>query len=457
MADILSKVETVVLVMFENRSFDHLLGHLRFEGIKPAIDGLQKPLTDFASVYKGDLYPAYPLEKDGQLQYDLPHEWNFVTTQLAQSSVTGQFNMNGFVDAYIQANNATPNPQMEPMAFYPSNLVPMSSFLAQNFCMCERWFASLPSSTQPNRTMAFCGESAIFETKNQLIGANSNIFDWMDHNKIRWRVYHDGLSFFVLYPDLWKYVLSGNFRDYSSLDYDMKNEPSATAPQVILIEPNYQDSPRFDGPHPNDNHAPLAIGWGEDFLKRTYQSVTANAEKWNNTVMVVYYDEHGGFYDHVQPPLIPYQTTGNPAHSFDSLGVRIPGLIASPFVEKGSVCDAIFDHTSVLQFLAEKFTPGTPYSASVEQRSNHGKDIKSISVALTNETSWPAPVAPDLGIDFVSNDEDTISNAPTPNEPMRQVFEQAAFKLLAEQFELATAKYPGLQKWASDVNAARKK
>jgi phospholipase C len=452
MADALNDIKTVVLLMFENRSFDHLLGHLSYQGINPAIDGFKDPLSQYENLYQGDVYNPYRLLNDGTLSFDLPHEYDYVDIQLAKSGVTQRFMMSGFVDAYARATGVNPNPQTDPMGFFGSDLVPISSFLANTFCACERWFSSLPTSTQPNRTIAFTGDSSIFETKNQLIDINDSLFDWMNRAGVNWRVYHDGFSFFSLYPKLWKYVLSDKFRDYEDLHRDMLNERLEDTPQVIIVEPSYQDGPHIGPDHPNDNHAPLAIGWGEDFLRRTYQSITANAEKWGNTLMVVYYDEHGGFYDHVSPPLIPYQTMGNTPHVFNSLGPRIPGIIISPFVKRQSVSNAILDHTSVLQFLAEKFTPGTPYSSSVSQRS--GKGISSISVALANEPVLSTPAPPSQGLSVSSVIGDSIAKPPT--QAMGQAFELSARQLLQAEPDAVSAKFPELLQWRDAVDQARK-
>ena len=141
--------------------------------------------------------------------------------------------------------------------------------------------------------MAFMGDSRIHSTHAGLIKIDKNIFDWMDQNNIRWKVYHDGLSFFALYPSLWSNVLGSNFKDYECFHYDMINEPVGSSPEVIIVEPSYQDAPHIGSDRPNDNHAPLTIGCGEEFLRRTYQSVIANKEKWESTVFIVYYDEHG--------------------------------------------------------------------------------------------------------------------------------------------------------------------
>jgi phospholipase C len=451
MADLLSQINTIVLLMFENRSFDHMLGHLSFENKQPKAEGLKEPLTQYVNVYEGDEYIPYPITNDTTLPFDLPHEFDEVDIQLKKGA-NGKFTMAGFVEAYAKSTNVPPNRQTEPMSFFPSALVPMTSFLASNFCVCNRWFTSLPTSTQPNRTMAFTGESAIYQTKFQAIPATNNIFQWMDQNSVRWRVYHDGLSFFALYPSLWPYVLGNQFRDYEFFFRDMATESDDTAPQVIIVEPSYQSAPHIGSDRPNDNHAPLAIGWGEEFLRRTYQAVIANQKRWKNTLMVVYYDEHGGFYDHVPPPAVPYTTVGG-EHSFASLGPRVPAILVSPLVEKKSVSNALFDHTSVLQLLAERFTPGQPYSNSVDQRKKGNPGIQSLSVALTNEKRWKAPDAPSQPIEVHSALGRSIQT--TPDNEMTRCFEEAAMQMLQQKPAETLEKYPELLQWKMATEKAR--
>ena len=448
---ILDNINTIVLLMFENRSFDHMLGHLSLELGRNDIDGLKPPLDKYNNIFKGDNYPLYELAGDSNLPFDLPHEWNDIETQLSKHSVTKKFTMKGFVEAYSKVENVKINPESEPMGYFSSRHVPITSFLAQNFCTCNRWFSSLPTSTQPNRTIAFCGDTGIFETKTQLIDIEDSVFHWMDRNNIRWRVYHDGLSFFALYPKLWNYVLGDNFSDYENLYSDMMNNPSDTEPQVIIVEPSYYSSPHIGSDLPNDNHAPLAIGWGEKFLRRTYQAVTANITRWGHTVFIVYYDEHGGFYDHVPPPLVNYKTTGNPSHDFGSLGVRIPGLIISPFVNPGSVSNALFDHSSVLQLIAEKFTPGSSYSDSVNYRKALG--INSLSEALLNDVYIAPPVAPSQPINVSSALGDTIHIQPT--DAISQSFEKAAIEMISSRPTDVNNKYPELFLWKDAIEKAR--
>ncbi len=376
--------------MFENRSFDHILGHLSFERINTEVNGLRSPLRDFSNPYLGNSYSAYSMRGDLPLTSDLPHETEEVERQLAKSEVSGKYTMSGFVEEYAKLVG-TPNLQALPMGFFKSGQVPVSNFIATNYCVCDNWFASLPGSTQPNRNMAFFGNSNSHLTRSTIIDMDNSVFDWLTKHQIRWRVYHDGISFFILYRKQWKHVFGPNFRRYERLASDMINEPAETAPQVIFVEPSYQSAPHIGSDRPNDNHAPLAIGWGEEFLRNTYRALISNAEKWAGTVMLTYYDEHGGFYDHVPPPAIPY-TTLSTAHKFDSLGVRVPAMVASPLVKPGSICNKLFDHTSVLQMLEEKFAPGNPISETVTARKNAG--IASLTAALTNNEELTTAAQP---------------------------------------------------------------
>jgi len=455
MSNILDKVQTVILVMFENRSFDHMLGHITLDEPTSKINGLRKPLTDYSNIYKGHLYPPFQIDNDSTLESDIPHEYDYVTTQIAKSPVNNKFQMTGFVEAYAKFTNRNPNPECEPMGYFNSHQVPITDFLAKNFCTCNRWHSALPTSTQPNRTIAFCGDSSIHETATRLIPIEDSLFDWMERAGINWRVYHDGLSFFLFYKSLWKYVLSDKFRRFKHFTNDMLNEPQANTPQVIIIEPTYQDAPQIGSNHPNDNHAPLAIGWGEDFLRRTYEAVTANKQKFGKTVMITYYDEHGGFYDHVPPPNIKYITKSNPSHTFESLGPRIPGIIVSPFVKPGSVNDSLFDHTSVLQFLAEKFTPGIPYNKTVEERSKQTPAIESITKTLTNESYWEPPLSPAQPIDVKS--ALGLSIHTYDSEPMAQSFAFAANELLISEPEKTNEKYPEIAEWQNAVSNRKDK
>jgi phospholipase C len=445
MENMLDKVKTIVLLMFENRSFDHMLGHLSRQQINPDVRGLKDPLTDFNNLYKGGNFPAYPIREDVEMNADLPHSREGVGIQLKKHPLTGNLTMGGFVEAYANATQTDPNKECEPMGFFESPLVPATSFLARTFCTCDNWFCPLPTGTQPNRNMAFSGESAISENGLFLKIGNNNIFDWLNRaggrKRVRWRVYHSGMSFFTLYPSLLDHVFGSKFRRYDQLASDILSEPEETSPEVIIVEPVYQDAPHITPTRANDNHPPLAIGWGEEFLRRTYEAISCNPKKWESTVFMVYYDEHGGFYDHVSPPKIGFRTGDE--HQFETTGPRIPAIIASPLVKPGSVCHQLFDHTSILQLLAEKFTPGRDYSDRVKERRLAG--VKSISEALDNDAIWPAPPPPAGKITVPATLGSNILEG--PQTEVAESFEATARDILANRPAQTAKKFPELVHW----------
>ncbi len=445
------RVSTVVLVMLENRSFDHILGHLQREGLIEHVDGLGSDPSVYENPYQGTTYRPFPMD-GSRLSSDLPHEWDQVAVQLAPTEVTQQFAMIGFVQSYATFTKTTPLAQVDPMGYMPSTAVPITSFLARNFCTCDRWHCPLPTSTHPNRTMAFCGSSQIFDTGPRLIPCDDILFDWLDRAQVPWRVYHDGLSFFALFPRAWRHVLGERFRDLEYYFHDMLTEPVESGPQLIIVEPSYNDGPHIGSDHPNDNHPPAAIGWGEDFLRRVYQAATVNPERWEKTVLVLYYDEHGGFYDHVSPPNLRHVTRGNPAHPFTSVGPRVPAIVVSPLVGSGAVCHELFDHTSVLQLLAELFTPGQAYSADVEERRQNG--IKSLSVALADVARHDVPRIPAQPIEVRSALGGSI--AVRPANALQASFEIAVSQLMANNRDAVARKYPELFHWKEAADAERR-
>lgn len=446
----LSNIETIVIVMMENRSFDHMLGHLSHQsfGNNKNVDGLRFPLKKYENIYKGGSYPPFLISKDEMLTDDAPHERDEINTQIAYSKTTGTYSMSGFVESYFNNSiNRTSKPIV--MGYFHPQFTPITTFLANNFVVCDRWFSSLPTSTVPNRIMALSGDSRVDTT-----GGISEFFrpidkilvDWLDDRKIRWRVYHSGLSFFALLRRF-KDVLGDNFSPFSELSRDVLLEDNDSFPQVIIIEPSYYDAPRI-GDQPNDNHAPLAIGFGEQFLRDIYQALTSNSEKWSKMLMILTYDEHGGFFDHVPPLKIPYYPPNNEYEHFESTGVRVPGIIISPLVSPGTVCHCNFDHTSILQFIAERFEPdGSGYSESVNRRKAAG--IESISKVL--DLDVPRPSIPKLPMETIYCRTE-LGDDIKAKGLMQKLFSEAAKEMIEKEPSGTRSKYPGIYLWMASQN-----
>ena len=131
--------------------------------------------------------------------------------------------MNGFVKMYEMYTATTGICSMLLMRVMTPPLIPVTSFLADEYLVCDRWHAPLPTSTHPNRLMALSGYSSIDKTGG-LLPDQDLVFDWLDRRDIRWRVYSAGLSMFMLIPKMWPWLLTDRFRLASRLAYDVQHE-----------------------------------------------------------------------------------------------------------------------------------------------------------------------------------------------------------------------------------------
>ena len=254
------------------------------------------------------------------------------------------------------------------MSYFGREQAPMNDFFARHYAICDQWFSSLPAGTQPNRLMSMSGYSLI-DVNHHELPEQYLLYDWLRDHNVRWRVYHQGIPFFSMMlkwiPEI---LLSGHFRSFDQLESDLASTPPDEFPQVILVEPTYQDAPHLGWS--TDEHAPSGISNGQEFLMQVYNAVTNSLSFWRGAVMIVDYDEHGGFFDHVSPPMIPTAVPANATYDtpFASLGVRIPNYVISPFVRAGSVHHNLLDHTSVLKLIGERFGTNASYSTLVDAR-----------------------------------------------------------------------------------------
>lgn len=438
----LDEIETIVLVMLENRSFDNVLGHLshpRFGG-RDDVDGLRDPESThlYDNFYESRVYKPFPAT-DGPFRHDLPHDRATIAQQL--DVVNGQATMGGFVRSYVERTRSRVK-RPPPMGFLKPKGAPISGFLAAEHTVCDRWFSPLPTGTQPNRAMAFTGSSLLEDNVTGLIPHEEMVFDWLEERGVRWRVYHHGISFFLLFG-MFGWLTGDRFRSIRELARDVLDEPADRAPQVIVIEPEYEDSPTHLGFLPNDNHPPLPLAPGEALLHSVYTALTRSPARWRRTLLVVTYDEHGGFFDHVEPPEIRLDPP--PGAKFEApflrAGVRVPALVASPFAPRGGVCSARLDHTSLLQLLAERFAGGPDrYSPAVTERRHQG--IESLSRVLTLDaprSDVPAPPTAPLAARTRVR-----GGAKRPESENQEAFAEAARACLRADRARALATFPEL-------------
>jgi len=406
----LTLIDTIFIVLMENRSFDQMLGYLSLpEYGRFNIEGLRKntaydpPLWQPGFIIPPGSQPFPMADPRAPLpgHFDPPHERTDIQIQLgtSQTDSSGKliYPMDGFVKSFPETISLYNADWPVVMGYFTGEELPTNDFFAQNFSVCDHWFAALPAGTQPNRLMAMSGISRIDTNVSGRLPEQKLVYDWLSEKGVSWRVYHEGLPFFMLMPScLAKVFDDDKFRDFDRLAKDIQNETDISFPRVIFVEPRYTNAPHIDSPH--DDHSPTAVDGGQRFLMEVYAALTANPTRWKKSVMIVTYDEHGGYFDHVSPPRIPTPAPSGEYPPFASTGVRVPAFVISPFVEPGSVFKDDLDHTSILQLLGEKFGGGY-YSDEVEARKAAG--LKSVSMVLTlAEARAEVPPPPELSPGF---------------------------------------------------------
>jgi len=205
-------------------------------------------------------------------------------------------------------------------------------------------------------------------------------------------------------------------------------------PSVIFVEPEYTD-----GPHstPNDDHPPTGIARGQALLADLYGCLIANPVRWRNTMLIVTYDEHGGFYDHVPPLRIGASVGGFP---IETTGVRVPAFVVSPQVAPGVPFTDALDHTSFLQLLADRFNPGQGYSAEVSARQAR---LGRLSTVLTQTPddgpALPPPVADAAQLMAAAAPVSSGVADSVGAEKTARAFHNVALKVAADHGELLAA------------------
>ena len=342
-------IKHVVLLILENHAFDQMLGAL--QAVYPDLDGVAPGIARENRDPAGQAYAQAPT-RERMMLVDPHHEVEHVAAQLADHN-------GGFVmDFATSFPESTPAARQFVMGYYPLDFLPALHALARNFTVCDRWFASVPGPTWPNRFFALTG-TALGRVnmpddgthKADLPGyfqqTQDTLFDRLDACAATWKVYfHDIPQTTVLEHQRQPHNTARYF--YIDEFFDDARGAEAEFPEFCLIEPDYL------GFAQNDDHPPHDIMRAEKLIADVYNAIRGNEALWLSTLLIVYYDEHGGFYDHVEPPPAVPPDDHHKEYGFDRLGVRVPAILVSPW-SAARVEHARFDHTSVLRYLGDKW------------------------------------------------------------------------------------------------------
>jgi phospholipase C len=337
--------------MLENRSFDHMCGWLK--KINPAIEGLTGKETnpfDTADPTKGhctvgDTSPDIAA-------FDPDHSLTATSEKIFGKVGVGAnpAPMNGFYQFEDKLGHKPPADVMN--MFLPVH-VPIISSLALDFALFDQWFASVPGPTHPNRLFSLTATSrgTIDNTDISTGFPQRSIFDQLDDADVNWKYYYT--------DQMWAYVLLASLRTNTSLprikkwDDFLADAKAGKLPPFSYIEPKFASSATGAA---QDQHPDHPITAGEATMKEVYETLRASPH-WNDTLLIITYDEHGGFYDHVATPQdgIPKPDsfnapTNEAKFNFERLGLRVPTILVSPWINKGTLISKPVGPTNTSRF-----------------------------------------------------------------------------------------------------------
>jgi phospholipase C len=300
--------------------------------------------------------------------------------------------MGGFVDNYMRqpAGNPMPDPYSV-MHYFTPDQVPVISGLARAFGVSDRWHASAPCQTWPNRFFAHTGTAGghVNNSPTHFPYLMETVFNRLDEVGQSWRIYFHDTPQAASLSRIWVEAPT-HFRAFDSAF--ARDAASGTLPAYSFVEPRYFPD-LLTRTMPSDEHPPHNLAYGEALVAAVYNAVRAGPG-WNQTLLIITYDEHGGCYDHVVPP--PATPPGGPTpdgFDFGSFGVRVPAVIVSPYVRAGSVLRPVgptpFDHTSIIATL-RRLHGFQPLTA----RDNAAPDLLSVLDAEPTNAGPAAVTAP---------------------------------------------------------------
>lgn len=344
-------IKHVVVLMLENQSFDRMVG------LVPGVDGVNVAMLRSNPNSATGVSVLQNPSTQPRMDFDPPHDYDDVISQIAGSGVP----CSGFVDTFLK-NHSTGNPQ-EIMAYYDSATLPALEDLAISFVICDRWFSSVPGPTWANRFFVNSGTSLGHIDMPSIVHFDPaihlydepTVFQRISEAGKRWLIYFEDFSQTTLMTQ--QLLYAANYRSMLAFEVDCKDE--ANFPDYVFLEP------KFFWPAENDQHPTSDIRRGDALISSVYNTIRQNEALWNSTLFVVLYDEHGGFYDHVDPRESSYQAKAVPPDSnktpegfaFDLFGLRVPAVLVSPWLDSG-VLHGIYDHTSLLKYLTAKWGLG---------------------------------------------------------------------------------------------------
>ncbi len=320
-AKVSDRIDTVVVLMMENRSFDHYFGARSLVEGRDC-DGLYAGLSNARS--DGTL--VKPARADAFCVADPSHGWSASHRQFADGTNAGFVSEHEARHGEGEAHRA--------MGFFLREDLPTSYALADHYTLCDRWFASVMGPTWPNRYYSLLCTSLGNRSNDIIAEPLPPIFERVYRAGKSFGIYYGNMPFAILSP-----ALSLDDPELVYLEQFFDDAHKGTLPNLCWIDPLYGK---------NDDHPPAHPKAGQVLINSIYQAL-AESPQWERCLFIVTYDEHGGFYDHVAPPLTSDDFA---SEGFDQLGFRVPSMLIGPYVKEGHVSRTVYDHTSIYRTLS---------------------------------------------------------------------------------------------------------
>ncbi|HET9148015.1 MAG TPA: alkaline phosphatase family protein, partial [Acetobacteraceae bacterium] len=400
------EIDHVVVLMLENRSFDSMLGLL---GGGPSFDGLTGTESNSWSGGTVTVWSSLHLTPQAIHIPDPDPRESFadITEQIfgPGQAPPAPATMGGFVANYMKTPTNDPRAVMH--GFAPEQ-VPVLSALAENFGVSDRWYASAPCQTWPNRFFAHAGTAAGYTDNTWRLYEMETIFNRLTEKRRSWRIYHHDAPQSFMLARIWSELPEHLYPFEPQFAADAQ---AGRLPNYSFIEPRYYPD-RLTGRLPNDQHPPHDITLGERLIAQVYDAVRSGPG-WPRTLLIITHDEHGGIYDHSPPPAaLPPDNSRQQGFAFDRFGVRVPAVIVSPWIPQGSLIRPPegaaypFDHTTILATLRRLFdlepltardaaAPDLLHALSLPEPSNQGPaSIPMLSASISRQEMEKALAAP---------------------------------------------------------------
>ena len=370
----LSAIEHVVVLMLENRSFDHMLGFLYPGNLAPSgqqFDGLTGTESNIGS--NGQPVTVFRIQPTTPNAYYMPGadpgEGYMATNDQLYGSNKGPASSGqaatcrGYIANYAytlgwQSKQGSSWPivpgtvEGDIMGCFAPETLPILSELAREYAVCDQWFSSVPTETLPNRAFACAATSQGHMDDKTHTFSSPTIFGLLSAANLGWAIY--GYSGEPLTKNTFTQISSAPASHFGKFTDFQAAASTGTLPAYTFLEPSWSSSG-------NSHHPNYDVALGEQLIHDVYEALRAGPG-WPGTLLVITYDEHGGCYDHVPPPwgaVPPDNDTGEFGFGFDRFGVRVPTVLVSPLIAPGTVYRTSgatpLDHTSILKTVEQRW------------------------------------------------------------------------------------------------------